>query len=64
MDWEYFLLFVLVLAQMLRTNQTLTQMLVNIKHLTKSLPDPKPDLTSVIIDENNDNLVKEWDGGL
>lgn len=64
MDWEYFLLFVLVLTQMLRTNQTLTQMLVYIEHLTKSLPDPKPDLTPVIIDENNDNLVKEWDGGL
>ena len=70
MDWEYFLLFVLVLAQMLRTNQMLStfhnqlealreRQAIVIMPVDRSEVDPR-DLQDA--DEGSlTDLVKQWD---
>lgn len=72
MDWEYYLLFVLVLAQMLRTNLTLAQITAHLGTLSDReaiviIPVGVDDVNTEDISKAPSgslvDLVREWDLG-
>ena len=72
MEWEYYLLFVLVLAQMLRTNFILANMQNHLESLTDReaiviMPVQRADVDPEDIEDSDSgslvDLVNQWDHG-